>query len=419
RKPLLEVVGPSQTFAGLRRRRAWSRAHLGGFAQVYGVAYAGQSLRASQGVSPGPRTRARRMRKLLVAVCGAHQRFKLKAQFNRFKLKARSKISSGQARFQRRQRGTCRIDPPACAISAEGRNYKSQNERTPSVTWRQLWLDFVADTQTMDDPAPFCWPEFQSAVVKVVPIFSPNATPSECNTTMTDIQAAQAYATTYWASDDRIKFDRAAAKNQHAAGRKAVIDYLHKKRAGWHIQSKTDEALEENGITMHAIAQPDLGGIPPAERGFPVIPALIDKWFGGNVEEYQSREAAWNFCRQLLGITWQRWRKTVKRDRGAIDAMEAEVQRTTAECAKPDSSEEAVKAHFQALQALVTKLAPYQVHPTKGRRRYEILKQLKGMAASLNNDIDAPELTKIPKALQRALEHMPSVHDAELMLARI
>ncbi|KAL7281563.1 hypothetical protein ACG7TL_004880 [Trametes sanguinea] len=67
RKPLLEVVGPSQTFAGLRRRRAWSRAHLGGFAQVYGVAYAGQSLRASQGVSPGPRTRARRMRKLLVA----------------------------------------------------------------------------------------------------------------------------------------------------------------------------------------------------------------------------------------------------------------------------------------------------------------------------------------------------------------
>ncbi|KAL7284434.1 hypothetical protein ACG7TL_001724 [Trametes sanguinea] len=67
RKPLLEVMGPSQTFAGLRRRRAWSRAHLGGFAQVYGVAYAGQSLRASQGVSPGPRTRARRMRKLLVA----------------------------------------------------------------------------------------------------------------------------------------------------------------------------------------------------------------------------------------------------------------------------------------------------------------------------------------------------------------
>ncbi|KAJ2968299.1 hypothetical protein NUW54_g13257 [Trametes sanguinea] len=143
---------------------------------------------------------------------------------------------------------------------------------------------------------------------------------------------------------------------------------------------------------MHAIAQPDLGGIPPAERGFPVIPALIDKWFGGNVEEYQSREAAWNFCRQLLGITWQRWRKTVKRDRGAIDAMEAEVQRTTAECAKPDSSEEAVKAHFQALQALVTKLAPYQVYPTKGRRREEILKELKGMAASLNNDIDAPEL---------------------------
>ncbi|KAI9070320.1 hypothetical protein FKP32DRAFT_1690103, partial [Trametes sanguinea] len=98
---------------------------------------------------------------------------------------------------------------------------KSQSERTPSVTWRQLWLDFVADTQTMDDPAPFCWPEFQAAVVKVVPIFSPNATPSECNATMSDIQAAQAYATAYWASDDRVKFDRAAAKNQHAAGRKA------------------------------------------------------------------------------------------------------------------------------------------------------------------------------------------------------
>ncbi|KAL7279313.1 hypothetical protein ACG7TL_007154 [Trametes sanguinea] len=68
----LRSWGPSQTFAGLRRRRARSRAHLGGFARVYGFAYAVQSLRTSQRVSQGSRTRARRMRKLLVAVCGAH-----------------------------------------------------------------------------------------------------------------------------------------------------------------------------------------------------------------------------------------------------------------------------------------------------------------------------------------------------------
>ncbi|KAL7277218.1 hypothetical protein ACG7TL_009068 [Trametes sanguinea] len=68
----LRSWGPSQTFAGLRRRRARSRAHLGGFAWVYGAAYAGQSLRTSQGVSQWSRTRTRSMRKLLVAVCGAH-----------------------------------------------------------------------------------------------------------------------------------------------------------------------------------------------------------------------------------------------------------------------------------------------------------------------------------------------------------
>ncbi|KAL7278841.1 hypothetical protein ACG7TL_007858 [Trametes sanguinea] len=134
-------------------------------------------------------------------------------------------------------------------------------ERAPSVTWRQLWLDFVVDTSTMDDPAPFCWPDFKLAVVDTVPIFSPHATPSNTNTSISEIQAAQAYATGYWASDDRIKFDRAAAKNQHAAGRKAVVDYLHKKRAEWKIQSKVDAALEENGVNMHAIAQPDLGGV--------------------------------------------------------------------------------------------------------------------------------------------------------------
>ncbi|KAL7284478.1 LOW QUALITY PROTEIN: hypothetical protein ACG7TL_001769 [Trametes sanguinea] len=56
RKPLLEVVG---AFADLRRSSLSSRAHLGGFARVYGVAYAGQSLRASQGVRECRRGRGR------------------------------------------------------------------------------------------------------------------------------------------------------------------------------------------------------------------------------------------------------------------------------------------------------------------------------------------------------------------------
>ncbi|OSC96140.1 hypothetical protein PYCCODRAFT_1429271, partial [Trametes coccinea BRFM310] len=204
-----------------------------------------------------------------------------------------------------------------------------QSQRTPSVTWRQLWLDLVPETNTMDDPAPFCWEDFKAAVVDAIPIYSPRATPKNCDATKAEIEAAQAYATAYWASDDRIKFDRAAARNQHAAGRKAVIDYFHKTRATWKIQSKIDQALEDYGINLYAIAQPDLGGIPPAERGFPLIPELIQDWFGSNVDDYESKEAAWTFFRQLLGITWQRWRKTIKRDKGSIETLEAEVERTT------------------------------------------------------------------------------------------
>ncbi|KAL7283873.1 hypothetical protein ACG7TL_001143 [Trametes sanguinea] len=295
-----------------------------------------------------------------------------------------------------------------------------QSQRTPSVTWRQLWLDLVPETNTMDDPAPFCWEDFKAAVVDAIPIYSPRATPKNCDATKAEIEAAQAYATAYWASDDRIKFDRAAARNQHAAGRKAVIDYFHKTRATWKIQSKIDQALEDYGINLYAMAQPDLGGqIPPAERGFPLIPELIQDWFGSNVDDYESKEAAWTFFRQLLGITWQRWRKTIKRDKGSIETLEAEVERTTRKCATDDASEDDVMAHFKALRALVTKLAPYRAHSTKGKRHEEIVEELKGMEATLKQDTEAPQLKKLPKALRQALENMPSAHDAELMLARI
>ncbi|KAI9065020.1 hypothetical protein FKP32DRAFT_1675107 [Trametes sanguinea] len=233
-----------------------------------------------------------------------------------------------------------------------------QSQRTPSVTWRQLWLDFVADTDTMDDPALFCWPDFKSAVVDAIPIFSPQATPSNCDATTAEIQAAQAYANAYWASEDRLKFDRAAAGNQHAAGRKAVIDFLHKKRAPWKIQSTIDNALINGGINIYVMAQPDLGGIPPAERGFPIIPDLILDWFGANVNDYKAKEAVWTFFRQLLGITWQRWRKIIKRDRGVIQGLEVEVERTAAIIAAGNAMVDDTKAHFKALRVMRLRPSP-------------------------------------------------------------
>ncbi|KAL7283875.1 hypothetical protein ACG7TL_001145 [Trametes sanguinea] len=298
----------------------------------------------------------------------------------------------------------------------ESGDRKLRGERTPSVTWRQLWLDIVPDTQTMDDPAPFCWPDFESAVVDTIPIYSPRATPSNCKATSTDIAAAQAYASAYWASDDRIKFDRAAANNQHAAGRKVVIDYLHKTRRAWGIQSKIDEALEQVGITLYVIAQPDLGGIPPVERGFPAIPDLIDRWFGSSADDYEAKEASWNFFRQLLGITWQRWRKTLKRDSKTLGNLEVDVERAEAACAAGEGTAEQV---FKALSALLTKLAPYRLHRTRGKQHQDVVDKLREMENTLQKDDQAHECTKISKALRMALQNMPSAHDAEVMLARI
>lgn len=122
----------------------------------------------------------------------------------------------------------------------------------------RLFLEFTLATNTLDDPAPFCWPEFQSTVTSEAPPWSPRATPEETGLSSEEITSVKDFASAYWAPvavGPRISIWHGASKNSKMGGGRAALEkWIRTKRTSWSLNTKFDAAMEAGGVTVSTMA---------------------------------------------------------------------------------------------------------------------------------------------------------------------
>ena len=134
-----------------------------------------------------------------------------------------------------------------------------------------LFIELAENSKTLDDPAPFCWPDWKATVgVETVP-WHPRATaavlppPPERKKQFTDadVAAVQAFAKGFLATDKakRSTFIYNARRNNHKHGMGVMNQYIQQRWPAWNLNAIFDKELEDEGLTMENSALPDLSGV--------------------------------------------------------------------------------------------------------------------------------------------------------------
>lgn len=131
---------------------------------------------------------------------------------------------------------------------------------TNTPTWTTLFLELLYDTNTVDDPAPFCWAEFQEQVTEEIPPWSPKADKDNCpHVDEAHISAIQEFARSYCrAGPNRAAFFRESVNNSRSVGRAAMTAYLGKATQRWRLNHRFDEAMAEQNLSIYHRATKDL-----------------------------------------------------------------------------------------------------------------------------------------------------------------
>ncbi|KAH9845990.1 hypothetical protein C2E23DRAFT_864315, partial [Lenzites betulinus] len=297
-------------------------------------------------------------------------------------------------------------------------------DKNPPQNWTTMFLDLALFTRTTDDPAPFCWAEWQAQVTMDVPPWALRATPAGTGMSAEEISQALAYARAYWAAgpNKRGAFYRASRRktSQHSAGHEAIAAYMRKRVRTWKLNSKVDAHLEANNWSVYALASPDMTQLPSPERANGAIPELMLLWFGQNTNDtnWELSEAGWGFFKTLLYITWARWRMHLGREKRALrnaeDAVEASKRKLDSEGATPANT----RLWLKCMEVLVTRVNPWRERLRKTQHA-ALVEELEGARALLQQDVHAPEVRKLSPALRAALLAVPSEEEIERCIARI
>ncbi|KAL7280993.1 hypothetical protein ACG7TL_004295 [Trametes sanguinea] len=310
--------------------------------------------------------------------------------------------------------------PPAPPMAPKRRATVGQTqERRGGITWLSAFLEFVVDSETFDNPAPFCFPEFAHVIAQTPP-WSPAATCENSGCTAEEIKEAQAYAQGYYANATlagRVAYDKAVVKgNNKTSGRVVAHKWLVQHVATAKLNSRLDRFLEDAGVLPPTLVSPQLDQLPGCDRGWVATSTIIDEWFGEEARETFSLEsAAEKFIQDLIKMAWNRWRRNIQRDQTRIQKLEKDHE---ASLESPSPTSEDIAAHVKILDALVKRLTPYRDNRWLASRFEDKVDTLKGIRDTMQNEV-TPEGMKLPKALRDALRTVPTPEQAHLMVLQI
>lgn len=221
--------------------------------------------------------------------------------------------------------------------------------RRGGATWLTSFLDFVVDSQTFDNPAPFCWEDFR-AVMSKTPPWSPLATPTNSDCTAEEIEQVRAYAQAYYSASNRVAFDREVRRGSDMSDGRAVAQkWLMRRVVDSGLNSRIDAFLETANVLpamlisaeMTGVSDPHLSSLtgslandgatqlPPADRGWAAVDMIVEEWFGDAAREtFEMNTAAENFVYSLITLVWNRWRRNIKRDKERIEKLDVEFEST-------------------------------------------------------------------------------------------
>ncbi|KAI0350442.1 hypothetical protein OH77DRAFT_1524839 [Trametes cingulata] len=297
------------------------------------------------------------------------------------------------------------------------------------------FLDFVADTNSLDDPAPFCYDAWRQNITKEFPPWSPFATQQSVNFDDDQREAIRAFVAAYCATDKRAAFLAAAQHNNHADARRNVQDWLKKATGRWALNAKLEAGLEEAGITIFnsSVDKDQLDNLIPTSMAYSAIDHLMDNWLGyeGQMDN-RARMAGHRFFRGLISLTWNRWRgkaaaraERIKKAEKNLEDIRKHIEQLEAD-AKERGEENFMlpmadaKRYHSALEELVTQLGGW-AETVRSQQATEAREELEEMRATIIDDDEKPPLNaaKLPRSLRRALENIPSKREAEVMHLKI
>ncbi|KAI8969551.1 hypothetical protein BD414DRAFT_510932 [Trametes punicea] len=319
---------------------------------------------------------------------------------------------------------------------------KDTSEASHLPTLARIFLDLASRTGTENDPAPFCWPEFQETVADEIPPWSPAYTPDEVLISAKEHEAIQSLVRAYYAPltpVERRRVWNAAGNDVHRLGRTALNHWMAKKRAEWRLNSLIDETLEEAGVTLQSSACNDLTTLVTVFEAYKAQEHFCRTWFGFDRmnEDIELRQHCGTFFREILSLTWNRWRSKLWRDHRAITKAEREynaikkgvimsvVEAKTAALEADGETDPSAKLTWEEAQryikaghALMRRLGMWK--EVQRKQQYAALEEeTHAYKAIINKEVDDPRAQKLPRALRLALQTIPTAEEAEHMLLMI